>query len=82
MPDGSTYIYCGRPSRLGNPYNKWNHGTREQNILACRNDVQWNVVLEDFVVWVAENNVQDLKLGCFCAPLACHCDIIRERLLK
>ena len=78
--DGGVYVYCGRPSKLGNPYNRWNNGTREQNIEACKNDKQWNVVLDEFVNWVKEQEPAELKLGCFCAPLACHCDIIKAAI--
>ena len=74
------YIYCGRPSKLGNPYNKWNHGSREQNIEACAKDVKWLEVLEDFDDWVARKDIDNLYLGCYCAPKACHCDIIKARI--
>ena len=74
------YVYCGRPSVLGNPFNKWNHGTREQNIEACSKDIKWNAELDKFVDWVKAQDLDELKLGCYCAPKACHCDLIKNRL--
>ena len=74
------YIYCGRPSKLGNPYNMKSEADRSKVIMQCAGDVKWNEVLEDFDDWVSVKDIDNLYLGCYCAPKACHCDIIKARL--
>ena len=64
-------IYCGRPSEWGNPFEIGKDGTREE-------------VIEKYRVWLLTNadlmgRIPELKgkvLGCWCAPLPCHCDIL------
>ena len=80
LGDKDYYIYCGRPSKLGNPYFMQNESQRVNVIEQCRSNAQWNEVLEDFVLWAKKTDIDELKLGCFCAPRACHCDIIKERM--
>lgn len=66
-------VYIGRPSKWGNPFSIGRDGTREQ-------------VVEKYRRWLASNTVlqeqlHDLKgktLGCWCAPNACHGDILME----
>ena len=74
------YIYCARPSRLGNPYNMKIEADREKVIMQCAKNVKWLKVLEDFDDWVARKDIDNLYLGCYCAPKACHCDIIKARI--
>lgn len=64
-------IYCGRPSVWGNPFEIGKNGTREE-------------VIEMYRVWLLTNpalmsRIEELRgkiLGCWCAPLPCHCDIL------
>lgn len=64
-------VYCGRPSKWGNPFEIGKDGTRKE-------------VIAKFEKWLAHNNdllkdIKELKgkkLGCWCAPLDCHCDIL------
>jgi hypothetical protein len=66
-------VYCGRPSDFGNPFEIGKDGTRKD-------------VIEKFRKYLYSNpellkRVPELKgkvLGCWCAPLACHCDILAE----
>jgi hypothetical protein len=66
-------VYCGRPSRWGNPFEVGKDGTRKE-------------VIEKFEKWLAHNSellkdIGELKgkiLGCWCAPLPCHCEILAE----
>lgn len=63
-------VYIGRPSKWGNPFVIGKDGTREE-------------ILALYRVWV---ETQDLPfaelrghtLGCWCAPLPCHGDILME----
>ena len=66
-------IYIGRGSEWGNPYIIGRDGTREE-------------VIEKYKVYFLSkpslvNKVKKLrgkKLGCYCSPLACHGDILKE----
>lgn len=71
----STYdVYVGRPSKWGNPFEIGKDGTREE-------------VIGKYKEWLFDNDEllsciqQELKgktLGCWCAPSACHADILLE----
>ena len=64
-------IFCARPSEWGNPFEIGKDGNREE-------------VIEKYRVWLLDNpelmgRISELKgkvLGCWCAPQACHCDIL------
>jgi hypothetical protein len=63
-------IYIGRPSKWGNPFEIGKNGSREEVIEKYKN---W-VVTQDL-------NFSELRgktLGCWCAPKACHGDILIE----
>jgi hypothetical protein len=64
-------VYCGRPSKWGNPFEIGKDGSRKE-------------VIKKFEKWLAHNeellkDIHELKgkvLGCWCAPNECHCDIL------
>lgn len=66
-------IYIGRPSKWGNPFAIGRDGDRQQ-------------VIAKFRAWVVEqpglmadlHELRGKRLGCFCAPLACHGDVLAE----
>ena len=77
---GSCDIYIGRPSKWGNPFKIGVHGTREE-------------VLRKYKIWLTDFNtkspardivlrslpeLKDKVLGCYCAPLSCHGDVLAE----
>ena len=66
-------VYIGRPSVWGNPYSIGKHGTREEVIEKYREWLsgQWHLLDQ-------LDNLQGKVLGCHCAPLACHGDILAE----
>ena len=70
VPEGSVYI--GRPSKWGNPFSIGKDGTREE-------------VIAKYLGWIlthpekmeeAQRELQGQNLVCFCAPKACHGDIL------
>ena len=77
---GHEYIYCGRPSKLGNPYNMKNEGQRNKVIQQFREDKQCQKICNELSIYVLEKGLHMLELGCFCAPKACHCDVIKQRV--
>ncbi len=66
-------VYIGRPSKWGNPFLIGRDGTREE-------------VIEKYREWIQTQpqllaDLHELKgkvLGCWCAPLACHGDVLTE----
>ena len=82
MQDGTQYIYCGRPSRLGNPY--WMKDESQRNIVIekCDKDVKFHEVIKELKEELIKRNITKVHLGCFCYPRACHCDIIKRELEK
>ncbi len=83
---GTTRVYVGRPSVLGNPF-------------AMRSEADRQRVVADYRAWLRsqyqtrgperqelEHLLQlalagPLELVCYCAPRSCHADVIREALL-
>lgn len=69
-------VYIGRPSKWGNPFVIGRDGTRKE-------------VIEMYRTWIwlepqtrlreeARRQLRGKVLGCFCAPQACHGDILWE----
>ncbi len=73
-------VYIGRPSKWGNPFIEGEHGTREEVIdlyeqwfvgyIAAPNDE----VCPSFTE--AKKELHGKVLGCWCAPKACHGDVL------
>jgi hypothetical protein len=65
-------VYVGRPTKWGNPFKVGRDGTRDE-------------VIEKYRVWGhASGLFEDLPelwdkdLACWCAPKACHADVLLE----
>jgi len=72
----ATYdIYIGRPSKWGNPFVIGRDGTRAQVIKKYRDWLQRQPGL-----LAALSQLHGKKLGCWCAPLPCHGDVLVEML--
>jgi hypothetical protein len=69
----SDAIYIGRPSKWGNPFIIGKHGTREEVILKYR-----NYILHSPVLLMALPELRGRDLICWCAPEACHGDVLLE----
>ena len=68
-PDGAVYV--GRPSKWGNPFLEGVDGTRREVILKFR---RW-VVQQDRLI-AALDELRGRDLVCWCAPCACHADVL------
>ena len=95
---GSDYnYYIGRPSVLGNPFThngvrtnlaKLSFKTREDAIAAYDKyfdtmygkDDEFTKAFDE--IYEHYKNGEDIYLQCFCKPLACHGDIIANKLQK
>lgn len=70
IPDGAVYV--GRPSRWGNPIRLRFGVTREGVIREYREWLSDNPGL----ISNARQELRGRDLVCFCAPLACHADVL------
>lgn len=67
-------VYVGRPSKWGNPFVLGRDGTREEVVAKYR---EWLTQQRpDLAGQIGE--LRGKVLGCFCAPLACHGDVLLE----
>ena len=69
-PAGAVYI--GRGSLFGNPFRLAVDGNREQVIAMFQDHLDKNPELQAAV----KSQLKGKNLVCFCAPLACHGDIL------
>jgi hypothetical protein len=66
-------IYIGRPGKWGNPFVIGKDGTREEVIAKYE-----AYLLSTPVLIAALHELKGKALGCWCAPLACHGDILAK----
>ena len=66
-------VYIGRPSKWGNPFVIGRDGSREQVIAKYR---AWVLAQPELVAALPE--LRGKILGCWCAPQACHGDVLAE----
>lgn len=79
----STYIkqsgdvYIGRGSPWGNPFRISSTLTREQVIILYKDYLKENPILISLLL--AKN---PKRLVCFCKPLACHGDVLKDEIQR
>ena len=92
---GPACIYIGRGSVLGNPFSH-QQGTKASVLVESREAAvaaysEWlnqkiaegnELILNELLRLFEIAQEQPLKLLCFCAPQACHGDVIKETLLR
>jgi Domain of unknown function (DUF4326) len=66
-------VYVGRPSKWGNPFALGREGSRSEVISKYR---CWVVTQADLMNALIELRGKDLI--CWCAPLACHAEVLRD----
>jgi len=74
-------IYIGRPSYYGNPFTIGKDGDREK-VIQKYIEYFYKRISSDKIFKFRIKNLKDKILGCWCAPLKCHGDIIIEWLNK
>lgn len=65
-------VYIGRPSKFGNPFVIGYDGERDSVIDKF---AAWISVRPDLIA-AAKLELRGKTLGCFCAPLRCHGDVL------
>ena len=68
-------VYCGRGSKYGNPYVIGEDGNRDDVIALYRNWL-WNEIQTRRITIKELQSLEGKKLGCYCKPKRCHCDIL------
>ena len=76
--------YIGRGSTFGNPYRigdpkEGKDGTREEVVAKYKEWFYYKIKRYE-LFRIAILNLKGKRLGCFCKPLACHGDVIKEYL--
>lgn len=71
VPEGAVYI--GRPSKWANKYEIGKDGSRNEVIALYR---AWIIQQPHLIAALHELRGKDLV--CWCSPLACHGDVLRE----
>jgi hypothetical protein len=66
-------VYIGRPSKWGNPFIIGRDGSREECIALYRDWVKGRPELIESI-----DELKGRTLGCWCAPLPCHGDVLME----
>lgn len=69
---GSAYV--GRPTKYGNPFVLGKDGNRDQVIARFR---AW-LLTQPALIEAAKRELRGKDLVCWCAPLACHADVLME----
>lgn len=67
-------LYVGRPSPWGNPYKAPTSGDREMAVYMFRRYAE--AVVAETPDWLEPLRGKDLV--CWCAPKACHADVLEE----
>lgn len=80
------YVYCGRGSALGNKYHITRDAPREIVIELYKEWFYKNLnthPVSNQLKIIFQKIKEDgfVNLGCYCAPLQCHCDVIRDYIL-
>jgi Domain of unknown function (DUF4326) len=65
------HVYIGRPSKWGNPFVVGKHGARAEVIALYE---RW--LLDNAPLMAALGELKGKVLGCWCAPRACHGDVL------
>lgn len=66
-------VYVGRPSKWGNPFEVGRDGTRSEVVAKYREWIKTQPNLLD-----ALPELRGKTLACWCAPQACHGDVLSE----
>ena len=67
-------VYVGRPTKWGNPFIVGGDGTREEVVAKYKALIATRPALQE----AAKRELRGRNLVCYCAPLACHADILLE----
>lgn len=67
-------VYVGRPSVWGNPFLMASEAQRAETVARYR---EW-ILTQPHLLARAKQELRGKRLGCWCAPKACHGDVLAE----
>lgn len=70
-------VLIGRPSKWGNPFKIGRDGSREEVIAKYR---EWITKGDGEHLLADLDELRGMTMACFCAPAACHGDVLLELL--
>lgn len=68
----ASYVYVGRPSKWGNPYERGRDGTRAEVIAKFEAELR----ADPIKLALVKRELRGRHLVCWCAPKACHADVL------
>lgn len=71
-------VYVGRPTKWGNPFVVGKHGTQDECVALYE---KW-LMAQPHMLEAARRELKGYDLECWCAPLACHADILLREANK
>ena len=82
-------IYIGRPSIFGNPFKVRSHTVEDHNSSCLKfKTYLWNRIFKrdelyfSLLKLIEIAETEGVSLECFCVPLPCHGDILKEAFIK
>lgn len=79
-PSSTTHTHIGRGSEWGNPYRISDGYSREGAINLYREHL-WRQIQRDRAGMISKLiKLEGKQLGCYCAPLACHGEVILKAI--
>ena len=69
-------VYIGRPSKWGNPFILPDHHSHEERMEVIELYRRWLLTQPELLAALPE--LKGKTLGCWCAPLPCHGDVLAE----
>jgi len=70
-------VYIGRGSLFGNPFPMKDKSDNERTrVIEAYRHWLWNEIMEDRISWEDLVNLDGKRLACYCAPKACHGDVL------
>jgi hypothetical protein len=70
-----TFVYVGRPSKWGNPFYLRNRSDAQERAFVIQQYEQF-LVQNPQLIADAKRELRGRNLGCYCAPLPCHADVL------
>lgn len=67
-------VYVGRPSVWGNPFRMPSEAQRAETVARYRD---W-ILTQPHLIERAKQELRGKRLACWCAPKACHADVLAE----
>lgn len=73
-------VYIGRPSKWGNPFPLVKGASDEERADCLAKYTEWLLAQPQLLAQLGE--LRDKVLGCWCAPKACHGDVLARLALE